>query len=57
MSKYALHAFMTFQLSKVNTITLIAWLKERGVTCKSRDKKTDLVQKVNTLLNIAEAEM
>ncbi|KAK0061793.1 hypothetical protein Bpfe_008708 [Biomphalaria pfeifferi] len=44
------------QLSKVNTVTLTAWLKERGITCKSKDKKSDLVKKANTYLNIATSE-
>ncbi|XP_013404805.2 uncharacterized protein LOC106169749 [Lingula anatina] len=34
------------QLGKVNTVTIVAWLKERGIPCKTKDKKGDLVDKV-----------
>ncbi|XP_076109749.1 uncharacterized protein LOC143078713 [Mytilus galloprovincialis] len=40
------------QLNKVNTVTLISWLKERGITCKAKDKKGDLVEKALKLLNL-----
>ena len=40
------------QLSKVNTITLASWLKERGIPCKAKDKKGELVERALRLLNI-----
>ncbi|XP_067290423.1 uncharacterized protein C18orf63 isoform X2 [Pseudorasbora parva] len=39
------------QLSKVNTATLQAWLKSRGINVRSRDKKEELVSKVMRCLN------
>ncbi|CAG5120748.1 unnamed protein product [Candidula unifasciata] len=39
------------QLGKVNTVTLTAWLKDRGVICRSKDKKNDLVDKVNSYIS------
>ncbi|XP_059158795.1 uncharacterized protein C18orf63-like isoform X2 [Physella acuta] len=44
------------QLNKVNTVTLTAWLKERGVICKAKDKKGDLVEKAYKYLNITCSE-
>ncbi|XP_052063092.1 uncharacterized protein C18orf63-like [Mytilus californianus] len=44
------------QLNKVNTVTLISWLKERGITCKAKDKKGDLVEKALKLLNLSVPE-
>lgn len=44
------------QLTKVNSVTLMAWLKERGVACKSRDKKVDLVDKVLQTLHLSSSE-
>ncbi|GFO27046.1 hypothetical protein PoB_005355100 [Plakobranchus ocellatus] len=46
----------TNQLNKVNTVTLIAWLRERNVSCKSKEKKHDLVEKVAAYLNIVGME-
>lgn len=40
------------QLSKVNSVTLMAWLKSRGLQCKSKDKKPELVAKVLCALNV-----
>ena len=44
------------QLTKVNAVTLAAWLKQRGVSCKSKDKKTDLVEKVLHTLSLSTSE-
>ncbi|XP_078689239.1 uncharacterized protein LOC144920764 [Branchiostoma floridae x Branchiostoma belcheri] len=44
------------QLEKVNTATLIAWLREKGVMCKSKDKKGDLVQRVMAVAQITRPE-
>ncbi|KAK7115259.1 uncharacterized protein [Littorina saxatilis] len=44
------------QLGKVNTVTLISWLKERGVHCKTKDKKADLVDRVKVFLTITSNE-
>ncbi|XP_062335158.1 uncharacterized protein C18orf63-like [Osmerus eperlanus] len=41
------------QLSKVNTATLQAWLRERGVTVRSKDRKDELVSKVMGILSEA----
>ncbi|XP_046880132.1 uncharacterized protein C18orf63-like [Hypomesus transpacificus] len=41
------------QLSKVNTATLQAWLRERGVTVRSKDRKNELVSKVMGILSEA----
>ena len=34
------------QLKKVNSVTLKAWLKERGIQVKSNAKKEELISKV-----------
>ena len=47
---------MCRQLTKVNAVTLIAWLKDRGVAVKSKDKKVDLVDKVLQTLCLAASE-
>lgn len=39
-------------LSKANSATLIDWLKSKSVYCKAKEKKTDLVEKVNQYLGI-----
>ncbi|XP_016347419.1 uncharacterized protein C18orf63 homolog isoform X1 [Sinocyclocheilus anshuiensis] len=39
------------QLSKVNTGTLQAWLKSRGINVRSKDKKEELVSKVMKCLS------
>lgn len=39
-----------YQLRKVNLLTLAEWLKKRGVTVKSKEKKADLQSKVMQLL-------
>jgi hypothetical protein len=44
------------QLVKANAATLTAWLKARGIQCKAKDKKTDLVEKVKAALNIVSTE-
>lgn len=44
------------QLSKVNSVTLMAWLKSRGLQCKSKDKKPELVAKVLCALNVRISE-
>ncbi|CAH1269031.1 C18orf63 [Branchiostoma lanceolatum] len=44
------------QLEKLNTATLMAWLREKGVTCKSKDKKGDLVQRVMAVTQITQPE-
>ncbi|KAJ7383154.1 hypothetical protein OS493_030306 [Desmophyllum pertusum] len=38
------------QLHKVNSVTLTDWLKKRGVTVKSKDKKAELASKVKQYL-------
>nr|CAD7446623.1 unnamed protein product [Timema bartmani] len=40
-------------LGKVNTATLVKWLRENKVSCKVKDKKSDLVNKVMAYLNIS----
>ncbi|KAK3085939.1 hypothetical protein FSP39_011052 [Pinctada imbricata] len=40
------------QLNKVNSITLMAWLKARGVPCKCKDKKKEIEDKVRLSLNL-----
>ena len=47
---------VALQLSKVNTVTLIAWLRERGVHCKAKDKKADLVERVKVFLALTSPE-
>ncbi|XP_012944682.1 uncharacterized protein LOC101847772 isoform X2 [Aplysia californica] len=44
------------QLAKVNSASLIAWLKERGVACRTREKKMDLMNKVCHHLHISAPE-
>ncbi|KAL5022848.1 hypothetical protein ScPMuIL_002003 [Solemya velum] len=44
------------QLNKVNTVTLVTWLKEKGVVCKSKDKKMVIIEKVKTFLNVTTSE-
>ncbi|XP_041376939.1 uncharacterized protein C18orf63-like isoform X2 [Gigantopelta aegis] len=44
------------QLGKVNSVTLLAWLKQRGVPCKSKDKKGDLVERVKHIVCLKHAE-
>ncbi|XP_072169420.1 uncharacterized protein [Diadema setosum] len=44
------------QLSKVNSVTLASWLKEKGVPVSSKDKKSDLVAKVMTYINCTTIE-
>ncbi|XP_054748660.2 uncharacterized protein LOC129254234 [Lytechinus pictus] len=44
------------QLSKVNSITLVAWLKEKGINVSSKDKKTDLMTKVMSFINCTAKE-
>ncbi|KAL8603130.1 hypothetical protein ACOMHN_059302 [Nucella lapillus] len=44
------------QLQKVNAVTLISWLKDRGVYCKAKDKKADLVDRVKVFLALTAAE-
>ncbi|KAH9515722.1 hypothetical protein Btru_011824 [Bulinus truncatus] len=44
------------KLNKVNTVTLSAWLKEKGILCKAKDKKNDLIEKANQFLNIISNE-
>lgn len=39
-------------LSRVNTTTLIAYLRTEGVPCKVKDKKGELVAKVLTHLSL-----
>ena len=53
--KTVLHG-VALQLSKVNTVTLIAWLRERGVHCKTKDKKADLVERVKVFLALTSPE-
>ncbi|XP_049856962.1 uncharacterized protein C18orf63-like isoform X1 [Schistocerca gregaria] len=38
-------------LVKVNTVTLVSWLRQKNVPCKVKDKKGDLVEKVMNYLN------
>ena len=47
---------MCRQLTKVNAVTLMAWLRDRGVTVKSKDKKVDLVDKVLQTLCLSASE-
>ncbi|XP_077983045.1 uncharacterized protein C18orf63-like [Glandiceps talaboti] len=44
------------QLSKVNTATLVNWLKDRHIPLKAKDKKSDLIDKVMTHLQIQRME-
>ena len=44
------------QLAKVNVASMIAWLREKGIHCKTKDKKTELVDKVRQLLNVPAEE-
>ncbi|XP_014675281.1 PREDICTED: uncharacterized protein C18orf63-like [Priapulus caudatus] len=34
------------QLGKLNTVTLLSWLRQKGVACKAKDKKQDLIDKI-----------
>ncbi|XP_060075255.1 uncharacterized protein C18orf63-like [Ylistrum balloti] len=43
----------TNQLQKANAATLIAWLKDKGIQYKSKDKKSDLIDRVKTVLGLA----
>lgn len=43
-------------LKKVNVPTLMDWLKKRGVPCKAKDKKDELVAKVRGHLGIFQNE-
>eukprot|EP00057_Strongylocentrotus_purpuratus_P019664 XP_011674138.1 PREDICTED: tyrosine-protein phosphatase non-receptor type 23-like [Strongylocentrotus purpuratus] len=45
------------QLSKVNSITLVAWLKEKGVHVSSQDNKLDLISEVMTFINCTGKQM
>ncbi|XP_021358013.1 uncharacterized protein LOC110453407 isoform X2 [Mizuhopecten yessoensis] len=40
------------QLQKANAATLIAWLRDKGIQHKSKDKKSDLIDRVNTVLGL-----
>ncbi|XP_046328623.2 uncharacterized protein C18orf63-like [Haliotis rufescens] len=44
------------QLNKVNSVTLLAWLKMKGVPCKTKDKKSDLVDHVNHIIQLNKTE-
>ena len=44
------------QLTKVNAVTLMSWLKNKGISCRSKDKKTDLVDKVLQALCLSVSE-
>ncbi|XP_062596488.1 uncharacterized protein C18orf63-like [Saccostrea cucullata] len=44
------------QLNKVNSVTMISWLKTRGVQCRTKDKKQELVTKVLAALNVRVSE-
>lgn len=44
------------QLSKVNTVTLVVWLKKRGVAVKTKDKKAELASKVKQYLALTQHE-
>ncbi|XP_064611999.1 uncharacterized protein C18orf63-like [Liolophura sinensis] len=46
----------THQLSKVNAATLVAWMKEHNIPCKAKDKKTELMDKVNSFLQVSASE-
>ena len=37
-------------------MTLSAWLKEKGVYCKSKEKKADLVERVKLFLAMSASE-
>ena len=39
-------------LARVNTTTLVNWLRSKKVPCKVKDKKSDLVRKVMDHLNL-----
>ncbi|XP_061429140.1 uncharacterized protein C18orf63-like [Lethenteron reissneri] len=39
------------QLSKVNAVTLLSWLKGRGVAARSADRKEELIRKVVASIN------
>ncbi len=43
--------FFCFQLSKISSATLQAWLKSRGINVRSKDKKEELVSKVMKCLS------
>ncbi|XP_061188468.1 uncharacterized protein LOC133196618 [Saccostrea echinata] len=44
------------QLNKVNSVTMMSWLKNRGVQCRTKDKKQGLVTKVLSVLNVRVSE-
>ncbi|XP_072052020.1 uncharacterized protein [Amphiura filiformis] len=44
------------QLSKVNTVTLVTWLKDKNIKVKSREKKPDLIAKVMAFINAKSKE-
>ncbi|XP_067652749.1 uncharacterized protein C18orf63-like [Haliotis asinina] len=44
------------QLNKVNSVTLLTWLKMKGVPCKTKDKKSDLIDHVNHIIQLQKTE-
>lgn len=48
--------YILLQLHKVNAATLVDWLKKRGVTVKSKEKKADLADKVQQYLALVPHE-
>ncbi|PVD21295.1 hypothetical protein C0Q70_19467 [Pomacea canaliculata] len=44
------------QLGRVNVATLTSWLKSRGIHCKSKEKKSDLMERVKSVLALTSAE-
>lgn len=49
----ALLAF-PLQLDSINAATLMAFLKDRGVPCRAKDKKQDLIAKVVAAVKVPE---
>ena len=47
---------LLLQLSKVNTATLMTWLKDKNIKVKSREKKADLIVKVMDYINAKSKE-
>lgn len=52
LASLRLSQIFSFQLRKVNVLTLAEWLKRRGVAVKSKEKKADLQSKVMQFLKL-----
>ncbi|XP_022236327.1 uncharacterized protein C18orf63-like [Limulus polyphemus] len=44
------------KLNKLSAPVLVSWLKEKGVLCKSKDKKLDVIQRVERYLHLTAPE-